>query len=50
MTSVTVVTTDVYQEINGFGGAMTDAAGINFNALSAQAKENALRLVGVLIC
>jgi glucosylceramidase len=32
-----------YQTILGFGGAFTDSAGLNLNALSANARENALR-------
>ncbi|XP_049772914.1 lysosomal acid glucosylceramidase-like [Schistocerca cancellata] len=32
-----------YQEVHGFGGAMTDAAGLNMAALSDAARENLLR-------
>ena len=42
---MTVVTSDLYQEMIGFGGSMTDSAGINLNTLSAEARENVLRLI-----
>lgn len=32
-----------YQRIWGFGGAFTDAAGINIDSLSLKAKENLMR-------
>ena len=38
-----MVTSDIYQEMIGFGGAMTDSAGININTLSAEARENVIR-------
>ena len=34
-----------YQRILGFGGAFTDAAGINIESLSLKAKENLLRWI-----
>ncbi|XP_018007353.1 lysosomal acid glucosylceramidase [Hyalella azteca] len=41
--SVAVDTSNTYQTILGFGGAFTDAAGQNFNALSDKTKEWLLR-------
>jgi O-glycosyl hydrolase len=35
--------TATYQKIWGFGGAFTDAAGINIDSLSLQTKENLMR-------
>lgn len=40
---ITVNQTDVHQEIFGFGGAVTDAAGINILNLTDAASENLLR-------
>ncbi|EZA51682.1 hypothetical protein DMN91_003573 [Ooceraea biroi] len=40
---ITVNQTDVYQEIFGFGGAVTDAAGINILSLTKEASDNLLR-------
>ena len=39
----TVNKTETYQEIIGFGGAFTDAAGINIASLSKGAQENLLK-------
>ncbi len=33
----------VYQEILGFGGSFTDAAGINFAKLSTEAQDRLIR-------
>jgi glucosylceramidase len=35
--------TTKYQRIWGFGGAFTDAAGINIDSLSLKTKENLMR-------
>jgi len=35
--------TATYQTLVGFGGAFTDAAGINIDSLSTQTKENLMR-------
>lgn len=34
---------ETYQEIFGFGGAFTDATGININSLSSEARRRLLR-------
>lgn len=38
-------TSKTYQKIKGFGGAFTDAAGINILSLSKGAQNNLLRYV-----
>lgn len=40
---LTIVHTEKYQKIRGFGGAMTDAAAINILSLSAGAQDQLLR-------
>lgn len=40
---LTIVHTEKYQKIKGFGGAMTDAAAINILSLSAGAQDQLLR-------
>jgi O-glycosyl hydrolase len=35
--------TTTYQRILGFGGAFTDAAGINIDSLALQVKQNLMR-------
>ena len=40
---LTIVPYQKYQKIRGFGGAMTDAAGVNILSLSAGAQEQLLR-------
>lgn len=42
-TRITVNKADTYQEIFGFGGAVTDAAALNILNLTHEASENLLR-------
>lgn len=40
---ITINRTDVYQEIFGFGGAVTDSAAINIHSLTHETSEHLLR-------